>query len=71
LSELRDALEGHNRGSLEMHLEAVVEQVWRCIWRLRLSNSDMHLDTKIKKTQTARVNSEISTELSDTLGGHD
>jgi len=29
-SELRDALGGHDRSSLEMHWEAVTERVWRC-----------------------------------------
>jgi len=27
-----------------MHLEAVIEQVWRCIWRPGLSNSEMHFE---------------------------
>jgi hypothetical protein len=29
-----------------MHLEAVMEQVWRCIWRS--CNFEMHLKAKIK-----------------------
>jgi len=29
-SELRDALGGRDRSSLEMHWEAVIERVWRC-----------------------------------------
>ena len=36
LSELRDALRGCHRVSLEMHLEAVIdviERVWRCTLR--------------------------------------
>jgi len=32
-SELRDALGGRNQASLEMHLEDVIERVWRCTWR--------------------------------------
>jgi hypothetical protein len=28
----------------EMHLDAMIEQVWRCIWRPRSSNSEMHLE---------------------------
>jgi len=27
----------HNRASLEMHLEAVIERIWRYIWTPRLS----------------------------------
>jgi len=36
-SELRDALGGRNRSSLEMLWEALIERVWRCTWRLRSS----------------------------------
>ena len=31
-----------------MRLEAVIVQVWRCIWRPRWCNSEMHLEAKIK-----------------------
>jgi hypothetical protein len=31
-----------------MHLEAVIEQVWRCIWRPRSSYSEMHLEAEIQ-----------------------
>ena len=31
----------------EMHLEAVIKKVWRCIWILQSCNSEMHLDTVI------------------------
>jgi hypothetical protein len=31
-----------------MHLEAVIERVRRCIWRLRSCNSEMHLEAEIK-----------------------
>jgi hypothetical protein len=31
----------------EMHLEGVIERVWRCIWRPRSSNSEMHLEAEI------------------------
>ena len=45
---------------LEMHSEAVIEQIWRCNWRPRFSelrdaqgghyraSLDMHLDAKIE-----------------------
>jgi hypothetical protein len=32
----------------EIHLDALIERVWRFIWRLRSSNSEMHLDSEIK-----------------------
>jgi len=37
LSELRDALGGRDWASLEMHVEAVIERVWRYTWRPWLS----------------------------------
>ena len=37
MSELRDALGGRDRPSLEMHLEAAIDQVRRCTCRPRLS----------------------------------
>jgi len=60
-SELRDALEGRDRASLEMHmeaeiklisemhLEAVIKQVWRCIWRPWSCNFGMHLEAVIEQ----------------------
>jgi len=30
---LRDALGGGNGASLRIHLEAMIERVWRCTWR--------------------------------------
>ena len=33
----------------DMHLQAVIERVWRCIWRLRSSNSEMHLEAVIER----------------------
>jgi hypothetical protein len=37
LSELGDALGGRDGVNSEMHLEAMIEQVWRCKWRPRSS----------------------------------
>jgi len=37
LIEFGDVLGGRDRVSLEMHLEDVIEPVWRCIWRPRSS----------------------------------
>jgi hypothetical protein len=63
LSELRDALGGRDRRdrvSLEMDFEAVIERVWRCNWRPRLSelrdalrgrdraSLEMHLEAEIE-----------------------
>jgi len=56
---LRDALGGCDRVSLEihledeikmnsdMHVEAVIERVCRCIWRLGTCDSEIHLDAMI------------------------
>jgi hypothetical protein len=61
VSELRDALGGRDRSSLEMHWEAVIEQVWMCNWSPRLSHLrdalggrdraslEMHWDAVIKR----------------------
>jgi len=32
-SEFRDALQGRNPARVEIHMEAVIEWVWRCTWR--------------------------------------
>ena len=37
LSELRDALGGRDRASLEMHWDGMIELVWRCTGRPRSS----------------------------------
>ena len=39
-----------------MHLEAMIKWVWRCIWRPKLSNSQMHFEAEIK------LNSEMHLE---------
>jgi len=36
-SELRDALAGRDRATLEMHFEAMIKRGWRCNWRQKLS----------------------------------
>jgi len=46
--EVRDALGGSNRPSLEVHLEALVERVSRCIWRPRSCRSAMYLEAEIE-----------------------
>ena len=46
--ELRDALRGQDQASLEMHLEAMINRVWRCMWRPTSSNSVMHLKAMVK-----------------------
>jgi len=73
LSRFGDATGGRDRASLEMHfqvvivnsemhLEAVIERVWRCTWRLRSSelrdalggrdraSLEMHLEAMIVRT---------------------
>jgi len=37
-------LEAENKLNSEMHMEAEIERVWRCIWRPRSSNSENHLE---------------------------
>jgi hypothetical protein len=68
--------------SLEMHLEAAIEQVWRCTWRPRLSEFGdpigsheqatllMHLGAAIEQVWrcTWRLPSSV---FGDALGGHD
>ena len=61
MRELRDALGGRDRASLEMHFDAVIERGWRCNWRPRLSELrdalggrdraswDMHLQAMIER----------------------
>jgi hypothetical protein len=40
-----------------MHLEAVIERAWKCIWRPKSSNSEIHLEADIK------LNSEMHLEV--------
>jgi hypothetical protein len=35
--QLRDTLRGRDRACLEMHLEGVIERLWRCTWRPKSS----------------------------------
>jgi hypothetical protein len=37
MSEFGDALGGQGQLNLEMDFEAVIERVWKCNWRPRLS----------------------------------
>jgi len=60
LTFLEDVLGGRDQPCLEMHLEARIEPVWRCTWRLRWSelrdalgggdraSVEMHLEAEIK-----------------------
>ena len=41
-------LEAEIKLKSEMHLEAVIERVWRYIWRPRLCNSEMNLEAVIE-----------------------
>jgi hypothetical protein len=40
-------LEAEIKLNSEMHLEAMIKSVWRCIWRPRSSSSEMQLDAEI------------------------
>jgi hypothetical protein len=42
-----------------MHIEAVIEWVWRCIWRLRSSNSEMDLEAEITLNSEMHLEPEI------------
>jgi len=81
-SKLRDALGGRNRASLEIHLEAVTERGWRCIWMPWRSefrdthegcdwaSSEMHWDAVIERGWRCTWRT-WSCEFGDALGGHD
>jgi len=70
------------RVNSEMHLEALIERVWRCPWRptsseLRAAiaghdreSMEMHFDTEIEQTQRC-IFMPSSSKLRDALGGHD
>jgi len=82
LSELRDALGGHDWASLEIHLEAVIEWIWGCTLRpwssevgdaigdRDLVNSEMHWEAVIERVWrcTCRL---WSSEIGDALAGYD
>jgi hypothetical protein len=63
-----------------MHIEALIERVWRCIWRRRLRKSrdapggrdgaglEMHLDAEIEYLRDA-LGDQDQAELRDALGG--
>jgi hypothetical protein len=48
-------LDAKIRLNSEMHLEAVIEGVWRSTWRPRSWNSEMHLDAKIELNSEMRL----------------
>jgi hypothetical protein len=46
---LEDVLGGHDRARVEMHLETVIGQFWRCTWRpIDWGNPEMHLPARIE-----------------------
>jgi len=65
-SELRDALGGRDRASLEMHLDAVIVRTWR----LTRASLEMHLEAMIERVWRCNWGTR-SSELSDALGGRD
>jgi hypothetical protein len=77
-SELRDALGGRDRWSLEMHWEAAIERVWRCTWRPRSrefgdalgsrdrASLEMHLEAEVERVWRCTWRPRLS-ELRDAL----
>jgi len=55
----------------EMHLEAVIERVWRSAWRLGLSNLRNALGGRDRASFEMHLEAERSSELRDPLGGRD
>ena len=82
LSLLEDVLGGRDWASLEMHLEAVIESIWRYTWRLRSSelrdglegrdwaSIEIHLEAEIEWTQRCTWRPG-SSEFGNTLRGQD
>jgi len=55
-SELRDALGGRDRASLEMQLETVIERDWTSTWGRSLDGAaclEMHLEAVIERDWTS------------------
>jgi hypothetical protein len=67
--ELRAALGGRDRLSLEMHLEVVTERVWRCNWRSRLSELRDTLPGRDPPSLEMHLEAVID-RVGDALGGH-
>ena len=62
-----DALGGSDQPYWEMHLEAVISHIWRCIWKPWSSVfGDVHLEGMIVHTWRP-----CSSESGEALGGHD
>jgi len=81
-NELRDTLPGHDRASLEMHLEAEIKWTQRHTWRpwssefrdvlrgLDQMNSEIHSEAVIERIWWCTCRPK-SSELRDAVGGHD
>jgi hypothetical protein len=70
LTEFGDALGGRDRVNSEMHLEAVIERVWRCTWRPRSSEFGDAFGGHDHVTQRC-TGRPWSSEFGDALAGHD
>jgi len=57
--------------ALEIHLEAVIERVWRWTWRPRLSELRDALGGRVGASLEMYLETERLSELSDALGGRD
>ena len=68
-SELRDTLQGRDRASMEMHLEAEIEWTQRCTWRLWCSEFGDALGGHDRASWGRHLWRPWSSELSDALRG--
>jgi len=59
LIEFGDALGGPDGVNSEMHWEAVIERVWRCIWRPRLSELTDELGGRDRASLDMNLEAEI------------
>ena len=55
----------------EMHLGAVIEGVWKCIWRPRSSERRDALGDQHRASLEMHLETKRSSELRDALGGRD
>jgi hypothetical protein len=75
----RGGLGNDDRVNSEIHSEAVIQRVWRCNWRLRLSelrdargghdrvDLEMHLAAEVEGTQRCTLRP-CSSEFGDAIG---
>jgi hypothetical protein len=54
-----------------MNLQAVIERVWKCIWRPESCNFEMHLEAVMKSEFGDALGCQDRVEFRDVPGGHD